>query len=315
LTTFRIIDGEQRAMGSPDDVVLRLKLNPERELLTLIGSYGQPYADPVALRSLAVAGLLRGEVRAILTGLGGDVVLGGRHFDRALKATDSLRWLPGDLFQSAPWLLGRRRRARQSRLGQLQRLLASAGRRPEDLYLTWTSALFTEDDKLDWWRAAPVRSTRDWLRTILPLGLGNLDTQLCGEQRTSLVSSVLMNLDAATMQAGIEGRAPLMDHPLVEFAASLPDELRAQGPLLADAYTVPDDWPAPPEVSLDGWMRGSLRPMLLDTVGQSNAIVRQWLRGDRLDALLDGTIMPRRRPRLLYTLLVLELWLRHHRGQ
>ncbi|MBH24374.1 MAG: asparagine synthetase B [Myxococcales bacterium] len=314
LQTFRVVDGELGAEGSPEDTILRLKLNPRREIMTLVERYGQPYADPVALRSLAVARLLRDHVRAVLTGLGGDAVMGGRGFDRALLATEPLRWLPGELFQPASRLLGRRRRGRRTRLGQLRRLVDSVGRRPEELYMTWASVLFTEEDKRAWWRAEPLRATEDWLRTILPLGLGNLDTQLCGEQRTSLVSGVLMNLDVATMQAGIEGRAPLMDHPLVEFAASLPDELRAQRPLLADLYSVPGGWPAPPSVSLDGWMRGSLRPLLLDTVGQSNAEVRQWLRDEPLDALIDGSIMRKRRARLLYTILVLELWLRHHRA-
>ncbi|MEL6182006.1 MAG: asparagine synthase-related protein, partial [Myxococcota bacterium] len=293
-------------------VLLHLKLNPRRELSTLIRCYGQPYADPVALRSLAVARLLRPHVRAILTGLGGEAILGGRGYDWALVAADVLRWLPSDLFRPASRLLGRRQ-DRNTRPGQMQRLMASAGRRPDEHYLAWATTLLTKEEKQRWWRSSAVRPTDEWLQTVLPLGLGSLDTQLSGEQRTSLVSSVLMNLDTATMAAGIEGRAPMMDHPLVEFAATLPDTLRTQPSVLAQTDPVPDGWPPPPSVFITGWMRGSLRPWVLDTLGQSNAEVRTWLRDELVDGLIDGKLLPRRRAHVLYALLVLELWLRHNR--
>lgn len=47
--------------------------------------------------------------------------------------------------------------------------------------------------------------------------------------RTELPDQLLIKLDRLLMAWGLEGRVPLLDHRLVEFALGLPDELKVQG--------------------------------------------------------------------------------------
>lgn len=53
-----------------------------------------------------------------------------------------------------------------------------------------------------------------------------LDQALYVDTKTWLVDSVLVKMDRATMSNGLEARAPLLDHRMVEFAASLPPSMK-----------------------------------------------------------------------------------------
>jgi asparagine synthase (glutamine-hydrolysing) len=46
--------------------------------------------------------------------------------------------------------------------------------------------------------------------------------------KTSLVDEMLVKSDRMTMNQGIEGRVPFLDHRLVEFAMSIPSTLKIQ---------------------------------------------------------------------------------------
>jgi len=51
---------------------------------------------------------------------------------------------------------------------------------------------------------------------------------LFADQKTYLVE-LLMKQDQISMAASIESRVPFLDHPFVEFAAQVPDELKIRG--------------------------------------------------------------------------------------
>ena len=64
------------------------------------------------------------------------------------------------------------------------------------------------------------------------------------------------------------------------------------------------------EIPLDRWLAGDLHELLMDTLGSSTARLREFLDGRFLDRLLDQqTLAERNWPTLVYSLLVLELWL------
>jgi asparagine synthase (glutamine-hydrolysing) len=53
-----------------------------------------------------------------------------------------------------------------------------------------------------------------------------VDTMLDVDVATYLPDDLLLNMDIATMASSLEARSPLLDHELMEFAASLPPELK-----------------------------------------------------------------------------------------
>lgn len=62
-----------------------------------------------------------------------------------------------------------------------------------------------------------------------PDGWSDLQRMQYTDLTTELVDQLLVKVDRTLMAWGVEGRVPLLDHRLVEFALSLPDALKVQG--------------------------------------------------------------------------------------
>jgi len=55
---------------------------------------------------------------------------------------------------------------------------------------------------------------------------GSLSQIMAYDYKTYLLDDILMKVDRATMSSSLEGREPLLDHRVIEFAAQLPDEYK-----------------------------------------------------------------------------------------
>ena len=60
-------------------------------------------------------------------------------------------------------------------------------------------------------------------------GSGILDATLLTDQMTYLPNDLLVKVDIASMANSLEARSPFLDHKVIEFAASLPENLKMQG--------------------------------------------------------------------------------------
>jgi asparagine synthase (glutamine-hydrolysing) len=137
-----------------------------------------------------------------------------------------------------------------------------------------------------------------------------------------LADCLMPKVDVATMAHGLEARAPLLDQEVVRFALSLPDEWladRGEGKkilrALVSRYLPADLFERPKQgfsVPLKAWFSGSVRDAIAslptsERLGDSGwfkmagvaSMVRQHMAGIR-----DHT-------QRLYSLLVLDEWLRH----
>ena len=305
--------------------VLPLQVTPCKTLLELVGHYDQPFSDPSAIPSLAVSKLARQHVTVVLNGDGGDEIFAGYRRHLAAHLAGCLESLPRSWVRGMAGglaaVLGRMAGRRRSRLGFAARWFRGLGLEPSSRYLAWTADKLRESDKQAAWCGPPVRSTEEWLDGVRPTGLGALDTQAATDVRVNMLSGLLVKMDMATMAHSLEARSPLLDHKLAEFVVSLPASQRLKGrrlkSLLRDGWR--DRLSAEViggkkrgfEIPLESWLGGALREPLMDTLGSGSARVRNYLDGALVDGLLDGgTLSDRNRPTLLYSLLVLELWLR-----
>ena len=123
-------------------------------------------------------------------------------------------------------------------------------------------------------------------------------------------------LDRATMAASLEGRAPFLDHHLVEFACRLPVALKLRGLATKRVlrHAVADLVPAPIRrrvkrgltVPLAHWLAGPLLPFARDTLARLDPAV---IRPAAVRALLDEHLERRRdNRRELWALVMLQLW-------
>jgi asparagine synthase (glutamine-hydrolysing) len=303
--------------------VLHVNVSPIAELEHLVQLYDQPYSDSSAIPSMAIARLAREHVKVVLNGDGGDELFAGYRRYVAVQYGNAPSHLPLHLVRKAAGivetLLGQR--WRRTRLALLTRFLRGFTLPQGERYLVWTMDMLCEREKKEAWVREPMRPTEEWIESLLPQGLSGLDTQMAGDIRILLLNALLVKMDMATMSASVEGRSPLLDHVVAEFAAKLPDNFKIRNgrtkALVRDAYR--GLLPAPVicgakfgfEIPLLSWLQHELRPVLMDTVGAKSAQVRSYLDGSFVDGLLAGERLQNGNwAEMVYCLLMLELWLR-----
>jgi asparagine synthase (glutamine-hydrolysing) len=176
-------------------------------------------------------------VTVALNGDGGDENFAGytRYLSNHFVA--HLDWIPRPLQRVAPWLVkplgeGSRTDRFRSRLQRFARVLAME---PYERYAYWMSAFGSSTrnevlqsqvlQALDGWRPEEVIG-EPWRASTATSGI---DRMLDVDVNTYLPADLLVKMDIATMAYSVEGRSPFLDHKLMEFAASLPAQLKLHG--------------------------------------------------------------------------------------
>ncbi|UXI66334.1 asparagine synthase (glutamine-hydrolyzing) [Tahibacter amnicola] len=286
----------------------------------LVWHLDEPFADSSALPTFLVSQLAARQVKMVLSGDGGDEAFAG--YDRYLRflALDRLGPLRSVLalgLDGVGRLLPGMRGFRLRRIAQRLRvpfpdsyLSGVALSRPEQIRqiladdaasthpYTALHGLFAADDR------RPV-----------------LDRIVDADIRSYLLDDILVKLDRMSMAASIEGRAPLLDHRVVEFAVRLPPSMRVRGGrgkhLLREVARrwLPSDILDKPKqgfaIPLSEWLRGPLGQMAADLFGSRAFRERGWLQPGNVDGLLQahraGTAD---HGETLWQVLCMELWAR-----
>jgi asparagine synthase (glutamine-hydrolysing) len=146
-----------------------------------------------------------------------------------------------------------------------------------------------------------------------------LDRMLYADLHTWLVDDLLIKGDRMSMASSVEARVPFLDHPLVEYAASLPPSFKARGgrtkillKKLAERY-LPRETIYRKKVGftvpLTPWFQGALAGFVRDLLLSDRAIGRGYFRPEIVRRLVDDHLNARvDRGRALWTLISLEIW-------
>jgi len=147
---------------------------------------------------------------------------------------------------------------------------------------------------------------------------GMLDQMLYIDTKTWLPDDLLIKADKMTMANSLELRVPLLDHRVLEFAASLPAHYKLRGFSLkyilkrAISKRVPAailkrkkaGFPVP----YDSWMRGDLKDWLSGILLDRETSARGYFRKSTVEKILSENASSGRYSKELFSLAVLELW-------
>jgi asparagine synthase (glutamine-hydrolysing) len=297
-------------------------------LPTLVEHYGEPYADSSAIPTYYVSRETRRHVTVALNGDGGDECFAGYERYAAMRLSERYRKLPGVLrervIRQALELLPISE-LKPSRARKVRRFLRAASLPPVERYLQWVSTvprdvkedLYSDDFKEE----VGGRDASAWLRPWFARanGAGVVDAALLADTMTYLPNDLLVKVDIASMANSLEARSPFLDHHVIEFAASLPENLKLRG--LTTKYILKKTLQKllPSEnltrgkmgfgVPIGHWFRGQLQPFLRENLLSDKASRRGLFRPEAVRRLVElHTRGERDYTHQLWALLMLELW-------
>lgn len=275
----RVGRGDPEAMADPD---------------ALAAVFGEPFADPSAAPTLALCRMAAQEMKAALSGDGGDEVFAGyRRYpfhrrEERLKAFAPMS-LRGPLFGALARIWPRSERLPKAlRAGATFEALAG----DQAAGLLRATAIMDEPTRRALLAPALRRRLKDHDpadRLRAALGEAGTDDPLARAQYADLVTwlpgRMLTKLDRTAMAAGLEPRNPLLDRDLALWAAKLPTRLKLDGFAGKRVLRAALEPYAPPEIlkapkrgfvpPLRAWLLGPLRPKL--EAMERGAILGEWL--------------------------------------
>lgn len=238
--------------------------------------YDEPFADSSAIPTLLVSKLARSRVTMSLSGDGGDELFMGYGSYRWAKRLDSCFWKLHRLPAAALM------KGMGSRYRRIADLLLHERKNLEAHIFSQEQYLFPAHEIRKILAGAQDYQGFSYKPPILS-ALSPEEKQSFFDLTHYLRDDLLVKVDRATMHHSLEGRVPLLDYRIVEFALGLqPDlKMRTHGPLhLREKYLLkkllfsllPEPLFARPKwgfsVPMSQWLKGPLRSWMLDTLSE-----------------------------------------------
>lgn len=307
-----------------------VKPNALEILPTLVEHYGEPYADSSAIPTYYVSKETRKHVTVALNGDGGDESFAGYERHAAMLIAEIYRRVPTPLRKvllEGPIGMLPVSELRRSRIRDAQRFFKAANLPAAERYYRWMTSfpreekaqLYTEDFRARVGGNDAAEVLGVWLRSSE--GLGTLDSVLLTDQMTYLPNDLLVKVDIASMANSLEARSPFLDHKVIEFAASLPADVKMRRfetkSLLKKvaADLVPREAVYRRKmgfgVPIGAWFRGEMREFVSDVLLSEASLRRNIIRPEMLRKYVDEHVSGTKDHAFqLWTLLMLELWFR-----
>ncbi|HMD43278.1 MAG TPA: asparagine synthase (glutamine-hydrolyzing) [Candidatus Acidoferrum sp.] len=213
-----------------------LDLNPSVDLTGAIEEFAyysdEPSADAGALPVWFLSKLCKTKTTVALSGEGADELFGGYLTYRANRIARHLRKLPRVAIRTSLSLL-EYWPVSDEKIGfeyKVRRMLEGSLMAPERAHVYWNGTF--ADNELSKIVSEPLPKSLDELLgqvSKLPPVNDDLAPFLWLDQKYYLADDILTKSDRMSMAHSVEVRPAFLDHRIVEFAASLPAELKIQG--------------------------------------------------------------------------------------
>jgi asparagine synthase (glutamine-hydrolysing) len=256
-------------------------LDPGMDLTGAIEQFAyysdEPSADAGALPVWYLSQMSRKHVTVALSGEGADELFGGYLTYLADRYAGRSRFVPSLLRKLG--LAGVRRWPvsddKISTEYKMKRFLQGSLLSKEDAHIFWNGT-FSQSELKGLFVQADPKPMRELLAQV-PAGKG-LNRYLLFDQMYYLPDDILYKVDRMSMAHSLEVRPPFLDHRIVEFAASLPEELKVHGSNLKYVLRelMRDKLPKSIlerskmgfDIPAHDWFRGPLKSFLLDVLNR-----------------------------------------------
>lgn len=288
----------------------------------ILCNYGEPFFDSSAIPSFYVSKEAAKHLKVVLNGDGADELFGGYR-----------RYVPFakyDFFKKNAIVKGTASiiktilppsSNKKSVYNYLHRLATLASKDKLDIYLSAGVDIF------EGYENNIIKPPADYLElmkqdfnVIANAPISGLNKLMNMDFNTTLFSDLLVKMDIASMAHSLEGRSPFLCKELLEYVPSLNDNFKIKGKTtkyllrhLSKKYLPPILINQPKrgfEIPLKNWVENELKEIIYDYLGANNAISKQYVQKEFIEALLNNTakISAEKRAKILWTLFSLEVW-------
>jgi asparagine synthase (glutamine-hydrolysing) len=286
----------------------------------------EPFADAGALPVWFLSALSRKHVTVALSGEGADELFGGyityaadRYAAQAQSVAPPIR--RGLLGLLRYWPVSNDKISLEYRV---KRFLEGTFLPGDEAHTYWNGSFSDEQQAQFVLRHNGGASTKSLFDSDLPAAdeIGSLNRYLAFDQRYYLSDDILQKVDRMSMAHSLEVRPPFLDHRIVEFAARLPERMKIDGRRhkVVLKGLMQNKLPASVlrrsktglDIPTHDWLRGTLRPLLMDTLSPAALDETNLFRRDGIESFIKEHM--ERRANLgyhLWGLLILFLWIRH----
>lgn len=285
----------------------------------------EPVCEPPAVALYYVSKLAAEHVKVVLSGEGGDEGFGGYQNYRNLLLLERIKKAAGPF---KPVLAAvAKTLARIPQFRRMQKYAPLIKPSPSDYYYSRVSTPFSYfNPSKNYLYTSGFRhnlnSTRpnDFIDALFSRvkDADLLNQLLYVDTKTWLPDDLLVKADKITMANSLELRVPLLDHNVLEFAASLPVEYKVSGlttkRILKKAFEgrVPSEilhrkktgFPVP----YDKWLCGPLNEYVQDTLLSSECLGRGYFERSAIKDLIHRCANGGGVSKEIFSLLTLELW-------
>lgn len=304
----------------------------------ILACYDEPFADMAAIPTWFASQLAAQHVKVVLCGEGGDELFAGYKRHRNARGVERLRPLIGDgkrlssMVGALP-VTGSNRvnllRQHARRFGEFAGLA--------DGYQQFFAAteissgflrkqLFTDDF---WSQHEGEESYARLEQEYFPAGdaprTSALNQFLFADLTLNMPSAMLPRLDRASMAHSLEARVPFLSHKLVDWAMTVPEDLKLRGRtgkyILRQAIKpwLPQDIAKRPkqgfQIPMADWLRGGFGKFARDTWHESGVADRGYLDGKAVERLFDEhQAGAADHSKMLYAITAFALWSQRERS-
>jgi len=294
----------------------------------LVWQSDEPSADSSAIPVYCVSELARRHVTMALSGDGGDELFAGYETYQAHHWRRRYRRIPGFVRRGLFRPLVHALPVSSKKISlefKAKRFVDGAELSAERAHFAWRN-IWTEAMRRELYTEGfgrsfePLDSFRFYEEHFeASRGWSPINRLLHVDTRFYLPNDMLVKVDRMSMACSLEARVPFLDHTLVELAAGIPEEIKFKGrekkALLKRALRgiVPDSLLDAPKrgfnVPIPVWLRGPLRPMAEDLLGEERQRRLGLFRPEVVERVLREHLDGRRdRSFELWGLLTFTLW-------
>jgi len=272
-------------MYGTDHHEMIVKPNAVELLPKLVWHFDEPFADSSAIPTYLVSKMAREHVKVVLSGEGGDEVFAGYETYAAYRAAELYSRIPRLIRKKfiRPFVHSLPASTKKVSFDYKAKIFVDGDDFSPERRHYWWKLIFSEDAKKQLYSQEMLSDNifddsfgefaKYFDRTD---AVDMLNRILYVDTKVYLANDILVKSDRSSMANSLELRVPMLDHNVVEFAASIPPELKLNGfqkkyilkkamePLLPKKilYRKKKGFsiPAP------SWLRNELKEMVLDVL-------------------------------------------------